>query len=106
MASLIPNLKDRQMTGFHSGSFLDYPIKYPTDPQSGSFSEIISKSGKDSAIWDELRRRLDAKGMIIKEGMIQDATFIHSDPGHASSDTPRGGKEKTRRSKDGTGLEN
>ena len=34
--------------------------------------------------------------------MIQDATFIHSDPGHASSNTPRGGEAKTRRSQDCT----
>ncbi|HEU17200.1 MAG TPA: transposase, partial [Methanolinea sp.] len=31
-----------------------------------------------------------------------DATFIHSDPGHASADTPRGEEAKTRRNKDGT----
>ncbi|MGE4375453.1 MAG: transposase [Methanoculleus sp.] len=34
--------------------------------------------------------------------MIQDATFITSDPGHASSDTPGGEDAQTRRSKDGT----
>jgi len=34
--------------------------------------------------------------------MIQDATFIHSDPGHAKADKPRGDEAKTRRSRDGT----
>ena len=34
--------------------------------------------------------------------MIQDATFITADPGHASVDTPRGDEAKTRRNKEGT----
>jgi len=38
----------------------------------------------------------------IKKGVIQDATFIQSDPGHAKTDTPHGDEAKTRRSKDGT----
>ena len=33
--------------------------------------------------------------------MIQDATFIMSDPGHTKYDKPRGDQAKTRRSKDG-----
>lgn len=40
--------------------------------------------------------------MKIKNGMIQDATFIHSDPGHAKADKPRGNEAKTRRSRDWT----
>ena len=36
-----------------------------------------------------------------KQGMIQDATSIHSEPVHAKVDTPRGDEAKTRRSKDG-----
>jgi IS5 family transposase len=35
--------------------------------------------------------------------MIQDATFINSDPGYAKADKPRGDEAKTRKSKDGTG---
>ena len=52
--------------------------------------------------WDELQRQFDAKGLKIKKGMIQDATFIQSDPGHARADKTRGDEAKTRRSKDGT----
>jgi len=37
----------------------------------------------------------------VKKGVIQDATFITSDQGHAKSDVPRGREAKTRRSKDG-----
>jgi hypothetical protein len=32
----------------------------------------------------------------IKEGLIQDATFIHSDPGHAKADKPRENEAKKR----------
>ena len=37
----------------------------------------------------------------IKEGVIQDATFITSDPGHKKVDEPRGPDAKTRRNKEG-----
>jgi IS5 family transposase len=37
----------------------------------------------------------------VKKGIMQDASFITSDPGHAKRDTPRGDEAKTRRSKDG-----
>jgi IS5 family transposase len=66
------------------------------------FRERLVKSGKEKDIWDELQRQLDAMNLKIKKGVIQDATFISTDPGHASKDTPRGDEAKTRRSKDGT----
>jgi IS5 family transposase len=49
-----------------------------------------------------LQGQLDAKGLKVKKGVIQDATFITSDPGHAKADKPCGDEAKTRRSKDGT----
>ncbi|MBP2134447.1 IS5 family transposase [Methanomicrobium sp. W14] len=45
---------------------------------------------------------MDLKGLTIRKGMIQDATFIHSNPGHKKVNTPRGKEAKTKRSKDGT----
>ena len=66
------------------------------------FRERLAKSGKDKEIWAELQRQLDHLGYGVKKGMMQDATFITSDPGHARKDTPRGDEAKTRRSKDGT----
>ena len=39
--------------------------------------------------------------MKIKKGVVQDASFITSDPGHARADKPRGTEAKTRRSRDG-----
>jgi len=62
----------------------------------------LAKTSKDRAIWTELQRQLDALGLKVKKGIVQDATFITADPGHAKTDTPRGDEAQTRRSKDGT----
>ena len=82
--------------------FLGYPEKIPDRSTIWLFRERLSESGKDSQIWNELQQQLDLKGLTIRKGMIQDATFIHSDPGHEKVDTPRGKEAKTRRSRDGT----
>lgn len=66
------------------------------------FRERLIKNDKLESIWDEFMNQIKAKGYEVKKGVIQDATFITSDPGHARSDVPRGGEAKTRRSKDGT----
>ena len=65
------------------------------------FRERLIKNGKLDSIWEEFTNQLKAKGYEVKKGVIQDATFITSDPGHAKSDVPRGKEAKTRRSKDG-----
>jgi IS5 family transposase len=65
------------------------------------FRERLIKNGKYEAIWEEFLNQLRAKGYEVKKGVIQDATFITSDPGHAKSDVPRGKEAKTRRSRDG-----
>ena len=60
----------------------------------------MAKAGMDKTVWAELQRQLDARGLKVKRGTIQDATFIEADPG--SSKKPRGDEAKTRRSRDGT----
>jgi IS5 family transposase len=82
--------------------FLGFPEKIPDQTTVWYFRERLAKTGKDKAIWSELQRQLDAKGLKIRKGTIQDATFINADPGHATADTPGGDDAKTRRSKDGT----
>jgi IS5 family transposase len=62
----------------------------------------LAKTGKDRAIWAELQRQLDSLGLKVKQGVVQDATFITADPGHAKANTPRGEDAKTRRSTDGS----
>jgi IS5 family transposase len=41
----------------------------------------LNQSGKWRVVWKELQRQLEEKGLKIKKGHIQDATFIESDLG-------------------------
>jgi IS5 family transposase len=80
--------------------FLGYPDPFPDSRTIWLFRERMAKTGTDKIVWQELQRQLDAKGLKVKRGTIQDATFIEADPG--SSKKPRGDEAKTRRSRDGT----
>jgi IS5 family transposase len=82
--------------------FLGFPEDIPDYSTVWYFRDRLAKTGKDRAIWAELQRQLDFLGLKVKQGVVQDATFITADPGHAKVDTPRGEEAKTRRSKDGT----
>jgi IS5 family transposase len=82
--------------------FLNYPRTIPDRSTIWRFRERLESQGKVHLIWNELQRQLDEKEYKIKRGVIQDASFITSDPGHAPADTPRGDAAKTRRSRDGT----
>ena len=53
-------------------------------------------------LWTDLQQQLDARGLTIRRGVIQGATFITADSGHVKADTPRGDQARTRRSRDGT----
>ncbi len=82
--------------------FLGYPDRVPDSTTMWLFRERLADTGKDREVWAELQRQLDEKGLNVKKGVIQDATFITSDPGHAPADKPRGEEARTRRSRDGT----
>jgi len=82
--------------------FLGYPEKAPDYSTVWQFRERLADTGKDREVWAELQRQLDEKGLKVKKGVIQDASFITSDPGHAPAGKPRGGEARTRRSRDGT----
>lgn len=81
-------------------AFLGFPDPFPDSRTIWLFRERMAKSGKDEIVWAELQRQLDAMGLKVKRGTIQDATFIEADPG--SSKKLRGDNAKTRRSRDGT----
>jgi len=81
--------------------FLGYPDRVPDSTTMWLFRERLADTGRDKAVWEELQRQLDEKGLKVKKGVVQDATFITSDPGHAKKDKPRGEEAKTRRSRDG-----
>ena len=81
-------------------AFLGFPDPFPDSRTIWLFKQRIADTEKDKMVWAELQRQLDAMGLQVKRGTIQDATFIEADPG--SSKKPRGNEAKTRRSRDGT----
>ncbi len=81
--------------------FLGFPEKAPDYCTVWKFRERLAESGRDRLVWTELQRQLDLKGLTVKKGVVQDASFITADPGHAPADKPRGTEAKTRRSRDG-----
>ena len=82
-------------------NFLDYPDHLPDARTIWYFRERLSKTGRDRIIWNELQRQLELKGIRVKKGSAQDATFITADPGHEKHEEPRS-EGNTRRSKDGS----
>jgi IS5 family transposase len=81
-------------------SFLGFPDPFPDSRTIWLFRERMAKTGKDKKVWAELQRQLDAMGLQVKRGTIQDATFIEADPG--KSKKLKDGVAKTRHSRDGT----
>jgi IS5 family transposase len=61
--------------------FLDTTEVVPDFSTVWLFRERLIKSGKSKDLWEELQRQMEEKGYAVKEGSIQDATFITSDPG-------------------------
>jgi len=82
--------------------FLGYPDRVPDSTTMWLFRERLADTGRDRLVWEELQRQLDEKGLSVKKGVVQDASFITSDPGHAKKDKPRGEEALTRRSRDGS----
>jgi IS5 family transposase len=79
--------------------FLGYPESIPDATTVWLLRERLAESGGDKAVWAELQRQLDAKGLTVKKGVAQDASFITADPGGSG---PRGEEAETRRSRDGS----
>jgi IS5 family transposase len=82
-------------------NFLGFQEIIPDSTTIWLFRERLKEKGKINAIWQELQSQLDTRGLVVKEGSIQDATFITSDPGKPGNES-RGENARTRRSKDGT----
>ncbi len=68
--------------------FLGFPDVIPDATTVWLFRERLAETGKDKLVWAELQRQLDEKGLRVKKGVVQDATFITSDPGKHGK--PRG----------------
>jgi len=79
--------------------FLGFPEKAPDYSTVWQFRERLAESGRDRLVWQELQRQLDERGLKVRKGVVQDATFITADPG--PSGKPREERARTRRSSDG-----
>lgn len=83
--------------------FLDFPKSIPDYSTIWRFREELTESDIIEKIWDEQKRQLAQHNVAVKEGKIQDATFIEADPGRKKSGMNERGREaKTSRSQDGT----
>ena len=61
-------------------TILHYPEIIPDSRIIWLFRERLSSAGKDKIIWKHIWKQLEERGITIKAGMVQDATFIESDP--------------------------
>ncbi|WP_319579942.1 IS5 family transposase [uncultured Methanospirillum sp.] len=82
--------------------FLGYPEEVPDRSIIWYFRERLKNNDSLERIWVELQNQLDNLGYKIIRGVLQDATFIKADPGHAKVDKQRGEEAQTRRSKEGS----
>jgi len=69
--------------------FLGFPEEIPDATTVWLLRERLAESGRDRIVWEELQRQLDERSLKVKKGVVQDATFITSDHGHAGKDKPR-----------------
>ena len=73
------NIYDRMSFRHFSG----FPDTIPDRLTIWLFRERLIKSDSLDLIWKELQNQIDKMGFGIQRGVIQDATFITTDPGHA-----------------------
>ena len=69
-------------------NFLHYPEIIPDSRTIWLFRERLSSTGKDKVIWKHIWKQLEDRGISIKAGTVQDATFIESDPGKHGKKKP------------------
>ncbi len=82
--------------------FLEFPKNVPDYSTIWRFREELTESNTIDKIWKEQTRQLAQHKIEIKEGKIQDATFIHADPGKTNSGMDNRQMAKTSRSRDGS----
>ena len=84
--------------------FLDFPKNVPDYSTIWRFREELSELNIIDNIWNEQKRQLSNFNIKVKEGKIQDASFVHADPGKTNSSDKinRGREAKTSRQKDAT----
>jgi len=51
--------------------FLGYPEKAPHYSTVWQFRERLAETGRDRAVWEELQRQLDEKGLKVTKGVVR-----------------------------------
>lgn len=64
---------------FHK--FLRYPEKKRDARTFLALRERLSSTDMDNRIWSEIWKQLESHGIVIKKGVIQDASFVTTDHG-------------------------
>lgn len=83
--------------------FLDFPKNIPDYSTIWRFREELTELDYIDRIWENIKSQIENKGIQIKKGKIQDASFIEADPGKKNSGmSGRGREAKTSRSRDGS----
>jgi len=83
--------------------FLDFPKTIPDYSTIWRFREELTEGNVIEEIWSELQRQIKNYGITIEQGVIQDARFVHADPGKKNSGMNNRGREaRTSRSADGS----
>lgn len=84
-------------------AFLDYPKKIPDYSTIWRFREELTEKDYIELIWNNINEQIKSKGIEISKGKIQDASFVHAEPGKTNSGMKNRGREaKTSRNKDGS----
>ena len=84
--------------------FLGFPENIPDHTTIWRFREYLSENDLHDALWNELNRQIQEKGIQYSKGVIQDASFITANPGktNSSDKIDRGRGQPTTRNEDGT----
>ena len=82
--------------------FLGFPAHVPDNETVSSFRDRLRADNLEEEIWDELQKQLDALGLNIENGTMEDATFAYSTSGHVKADRTK--KSVSRNIEEKTGI--
>ena len=69
-------------------NFLHFPETIPDSRTIWLFRERLSLTGTDKTMWKHIYKQLEDSGISIKAGMVQDGTFVETDPGKHGKKKP------------------
>jgi transposase, IS5 family len=102
------NLSDEELEyQLHDRVSFQHFLNYKHIPDSRtiwSYKEWLQEEKFLDNFWAELQRQITSSNIVLKEGKIQDATFVYAEPGKTNSSDKinRGREAKTTRNKDAT----